>query len=61
MIENTILDVYDIGAGAFVKQATQGDIMKPRVNHCAVRGMFAARKAVRQLLSGTLCRQVPQW
>lgn len=38
MIENTVLDIYDIGANAFVKQATQGDIMKPRVNHCAVRG-----------------------
>lgn len=38
MIENSILDVYDIGAGAFVKQASQGQIMTPRVNHCAVRG-----------------------
>lgn len=38
MIENSVLDVYDIGAGAFVKQATQGQIMTPRVNHCAVRG-----------------------
>lgn len=42
MIENTVLDVYDIGANAFVKQATQGDIMKPRVNHCAVRGETVA-------------------
>lgn len=38
MIENSVLDVYDIGAGAFVKQSTQGQIMTPRVNHCAVRG-----------------------
>jgi hypothetical protein len=38
MVDNTVLDVYDIGAGAFVKQATQGNIMTPRVNHCAVRG-----------------------
>ena len=38
MIDSSVLDVYDIGAGAFVKQATQGQIMSPRVNHCAVRG-----------------------
>lgn len=42
MMDNSILDVYDIGAGAFVKQATQGDIMTPRVNHCAVRGRLGA-------------------
>ena len=38
MIDNSVLDIYDVGAGAFVKQPTQGQIMTPRVNHCAVRG-----------------------
>lgn len=51
MIENTVLDVYDIGSGGFVKQATQGDIMSPRVNHCAVRGMLAALFQCLQALS----------
>lgn len=38
MMTNSVLDVYDIGSGAFVKQATEGDILPPRVNHCVVRG-----------------------
>lgn len=38
VLDNSVLDVYDIGAGAFVKQATQGSIMTPRLSHCAVRG-----------------------
>lgn len=38
LVDNTIIDVFDIGAGGWVRQATQGDIMTPRVSHCAVRG-----------------------
>lgn len=38
LIDNSILDVYDIGAGGWVKQATQGYTIGPRVSHCAVRG-----------------------
>ena len=46
MIDNSILDVYDIGSNAFVKQATQGSIMGPRMNHCAVRGKSDASTTV---------------
>jgi len=38
MMDNNILDVYDLGAQGWVKQATQGAILGPRVSHCAVRG-----------------------
>lgn len=38
MLDNSILDVYDIGADGWSKQATQGRTIGPRVGHCAVRG-----------------------
>lgn len=38
MLDNAIIDVYDIGAKGWTKQATQGDTISPRVGHCAVRG-----------------------
>ncbi|KAK9900561.1 hypothetical protein P389DRAFT_14601 [Cystobasidium minutum MCA 4210] len=38
LIDNSILDVYDLGAQGWVKQATQGYTIGPRVSHCAVRG-----------------------
>ncbi|GAA5946615.1 hypothetical protein JCM3765_000319 [Sporobolomyces pararoseus] len=37
-VDNSVLDVYDIGAGGWTKQSTLGDTLDPRVNHCAVRG-----------------------
>lgn len=37
-IDNLALDIFDIGTNSWVKQATQGQIPPPRVNHCAVRG-----------------------
>lgn len=37
-IDNSALDVFDLETKSWVKQATQGDIPPPRVNHCAVRG-----------------------
>lgn len=36
-VSNQVLDVYDIGASAWTKQATQGFPLNSRVNHCAVR------------------------
>ena len=41
MVDNQVLDIYDVGSGAFVKQATQGDIMSSRIGHCATRGWLA--------------------
>ncbi|KAM0786676.1 hypothetical protein ACM66B_002123 [Microbotryomycetes sp. NB124-2] len=37
-VDNSVLDVYDIGAQGWTKQATLGDTMGTRINHCAVRG-----------------------
>ncbi|GAA5836726.1 hypothetical protein JCM3766R1_007002 [Sporobolomyces carnicolor] len=37
-VDNSVLDVYDVGAGGWTKQSTLGDTLDPRVNHCAVRG-----------------------
>ncbi|MBW0553315.1 hypothetical protein O181_093030 [Austropuccinia psidii MF-1] len=37
-IDNSALDVFDLATKTWVKQATQGKIPSPRVNHCAVRG-----------------------
>ncbi|GAA5898705.1 uncharacterized protein JCM6883_003397 [Sporobolomyces salmoneus] len=37
-VQNSVLDVYDIGAGGWTRQSTLGDTLDPRVNHCAVRG-----------------------
>lgn len=36
-VDNSILDVYDIGAGGWTKQGTTGATIGTRVNHCAVR------------------------
>lgn len=36
-MDNSVLDVYDIGAGGWTKQSTLGDTIGSRVNHCAVR------------------------
>ena len=36
--ERIIRDIFDLGARTWLKQATTGDIMPPRVNSCAVRG-----------------------
>ncbi|KAI5477155.1 Kelch-type beta propeller domain containing protein [Pseudohyphozyma bogoriensis] len=37
-VDNSVLDVFDIGAGGWTKQATLGNTIGSRVNHCAVRG-----------------------
>ncbi|KAI8447109.1 hypothetical protein BY996DRAFT_4593888 [Phakopsora pachyrhizi] len=37
-IDNSALDVFDLATQTWVKQATQGKVPPPRVNHCAVRG-----------------------
>lgn len=37
-IDNSALDVFDLSTKTWVKQATQGTIPTPRINHCAVRG-----------------------
>ncbi|OAV98673.1 hypothetical protein PTTG_07694 [Puccinia triticina 1-1 BBBD Race 1] len=37
-IDNSALDVFDLSSKTWVKQATQGNIPSPRINHCAVRG-----------------------
>ncbi|GAA5880857.1 hypothetical protein JCM1840_003301 [Sporobolomyces johnsonii] len=37
-VDNSVLDVFDIGAGGWTKQSTLGDTIGTRVNHCAVRG-----------------------
>ncbi|KAA1135319.1 hypothetical protein PGTUg99_009622 [Puccinia graminis f. sp. tritici] len=37
-IDNSALDVFDLSTKTWVKQATQGNIPSPRINHCAVRG-----------------------
>lgn len=37
-IDNSALDVFDLSSKTWVKQATQGDIPSPRINHCSVRG-----------------------
>ncbi|KAK4047347.1 hypothetical protein OIO90_006206 [Microbotryomycetes sp. JL221] len=37
-VDNSVLDVYDIGAQGWTKQATGGDTLGTRINHCAVRG-----------------------
>lgn len=37
-IDNSALDVFDLASKTWVKQATQGKIPSPRINHCAVRG-----------------------
>ncbi|KAL8280709.1 hypothetical protein RQP46_007032 [Phenoliferia psychrophenolica] len=36
-VDNSVLDVYDIGASGWTKQSTLGTTLPPRVNHCAVR------------------------
>ncbi|GAA5825864.1 hypothetical protein JCM11251_000031 [Rhodosporidiobolus azoricus] len=36
-VDNSVLDVYDIGAQGWTRQATGGETMDRRVNHCAVR------------------------
>lgn len=36
-IDNSVLDVFDIGLGGWTKIATAGDTIGSRVNHCAVR------------------------
>lgn len=37
-IDNSALDVFDLSTKTWVKQATQGSIPSPRINHCSVRG-----------------------
>ncbi|BGP19111.1 hypothetical protein JCM10213v2_007198 [Rhodosporidiobolus nylandii] len=37
-VDNSVLDVYDIGAQGWTRQATTGTTMGRRVNHCSVRG-----------------------
>ncbi|GAA5869395.1 hypothetical protein JCM16303_000454 [Sporobolomyces ruberrimus] len=37
-VDNSVLDVYDIGAEGWTKQSTLGDTLDARVNHCVVRG-----------------------
>ncbi|KAH9471756.1 hypothetical protein MJO28_002401 [Puccinia striiformis f. sp. tritici] len=37
-IDNSALDVFDLSTKTWVKQATQGNIPSPRINHCTVRG-----------------------
>ncbi|GAA5922899.1 hypothetical protein JCM1841_003775 [Sporobolomyces salmonicolor] len=37
-VDNSVLDVFDIGTGGWTKQSTLGDTIGTRVNHCAVRG-----------------------
>ncbi|KAM0750944.1 hypothetical protein T439DRAFT_343057 [Meredithblackwellia eburnea MCA 4105] len=36
-VDNSVLDVFDIGANGWTKQSTLGDTIGSRVNHCAVR------------------------
>lgn len=36
-IDNSVLDIYDIGAQGWTKQAIGGSTMGSRINHCAVR------------------------
>ncbi|GAA5891453.1 hypothetical protein JCM6882_004475 [Rhodosporidiobolus microsporus] len=36
-VDNSVLDVYDIGAQGWTRQATGGHTLDRRVNHCAVR------------------------
>lgn len=50
-VSNQVLDVYDIGASAWTKQATQGFPLSSRVNHCAVRASAIVHGQVRVLLT----------
>lgn len=36
-VDNSILDVFDIGSNGWTKQATVGFPIGNRINHCAVR------------------------
>lgn len=36
-VDNSVLDIYDIGARGWTKQSTLGDTIGSRINHCAVR------------------------
>lgn len=36
-VDNSVLDVYDLGTHGWTKQSTLGDKFGTRINHCAVR------------------------
>ncbi|GAA5864212.1 hypothetical protein JCM8547_001294 [Rhodosporidiobolus lusitaniae] len=37
-VDNSVLDIYDIGAGGWTRQSVSGASVGSRVNHCTVRG-----------------------
>ena len=65
-VDNSVLDIYDIGAAGWTKQSTLGETIGTRVNHCAVRatakvgGVLTHQVSARGALHEALDRSEPR-
>merc|ERR1712093_98235 len=50
LVDNNLLDVYDLGTDSWARQATLGYTMSPRVSHCAVRGSAKVNGELQHLI-----------